>query len=693
MGSLAERRTLLRVGIIAVLCMVVCLVVALPAVAYADPTSEDVAAALEVRQQQRNEAVAFGTLAVADKEVTVSSVGAGGLQALVDVELGYGGFSYADIGSLTVQSGVLDATDFAFICENLSAMKTLDISGVALPSNKLPDRAFCTFPDWGVLTTVRLPSGISIGEEAFKDCRYLTTIGDTEGTVDVRNCTAFGTGAFYYCVSIEKVVLPDRTSLSDRMFALCVSLYDLNWNAVHRFNQSCLYGCAFDFTGGYPVGTNWNNNTVGAYAAYQTPAVVARLSKYAESFPIGGSYSEPAKSLKTVSGTDYQTMLKNRSQYAAWLYDKTASPLLGTSGTVDTATPGSYPIVYSGVSAHIFIPKSQTFTVNVKASFIPMERVSGSAAVDTAVEISREAFPSISDAVVLARNDDYMDAMSATGLAGALDAPILLTDRYTLSATTGVEIDRLNASKVYIIGGAGAIGANVENAIVAKGISVERVFGKTAGDTSVECAKKIESIDGGRNTEDTVIVATSTGFSDAISVSSYAYKNHIPIFIVSALSTNPSTDRVLNAQAKTMIDRYSHVFVPGGNGAVPRTSVEGVFGEGKVERVYGSTGFDTSNAVAEAMVSSGRLSNARVGIANGEADFKGVDAIAAASLCGKLNAPLVLVDRSGFATGINAYLSTNASAVEETYVFGGKAVVPIDVYNRIAGIVGAETSR
>ena len=94
-----------------------------------------------------------------------------------------------------------------------------------------------------------------------------------------------------------------------------------------------------------------------------------------------------------------------------------------------------------------------------------IERVAGNASVDTAVSSSQAAFPQGSEYVILARDDDYKDSMSATGLAGAYDAPILLTNRTAMSAQTLKEIDRLGAKTVFLIGGTGAVSPDVEGVL------------------------------------------------------------------------------------------------------------------------------------------------------------------------------------------------------------------------------------
>ena len=310
-----------------------------------------------------------------------------------------------------------------------------------------------------------------------------------------------------------------------------------------------------------------------------------------------------------------------------------------------------------------------------------IKRYAGTTGVDTAIESSKAAFPEGSEYVVLARNDDYMDSMSATGLAGSYDAPVLLTSRTELSSQTFEEIKRLGAKTVFLIGGEVAVEPAVEESLRDAGVQVTRVFGTDACDTSVACASLIEQHDGKRNDLDTVIVATSIDFADALSVSSFAYKYHIPIFITTAEDASDG-DRVLRSDAQSMIGAYEKVFVPGGPGALPTSSVEGIWGD-KVTRIFGLTGYDTSVAVAKKMMDEGYLQGSSVGIATGTANAKGVDALTASSLLAKNDAPLVLVEDTVNTSAATAFIGDNNESFDKALVFGGTSVCPMSLMQEI----------
>ena len=76
----------------------------------------------------------------------------------------------------------------------------------------------------------------------------------------------------------------------------------------------------------------------------------------------------------------------------------------------------------------------------------PITRLSGETSAETAQAIALATF-SKADTAILATDNGFADAMSATGLAGALDAPILLTGRDELSPAARDAIERLGITQ------------------------------------------------------------------------------------------------------------------------------------------------------------------------------------------------------------------------------------------------------
>ena len=362
----------------------------------------------------------------------------------------------------------------------------------------------------------------------------------------------------------------------------------------------------------------------------------------------------------------------------------------GADGFWHAASGGSYEP--SGV------PSGKADTYYAMRSEVPglapasVERIAGDYANQTSALISSEAFAS-SEWVVLARDDDFADAMSATGLAGALECPIVLTGQYGLSSAAAAEVQRLGAKHAYVIGGPGAMPGDFERDLAELGCTVEqRVFGEYAHDTSVECAKLIAQHGGGAD----AIVAMGANFQDALSISSFAYAYKLPIFL-----TVPWGERGLPASAVDAVRGMAgDIWVPGGPGAVPTSQVEGVFEGRTFHRIYGYDGYETSNAIAHHMVENGLLSAESCVVACGAQGPKGTDALAGAALAGRAKAPVLLVNGNsalggvdyttvdaGASDGKEAFMKSESPSIAQVWVLGGAFVMPQETVDRISAVL------
>ncbi|MDS8741894.1 cell wall-binding repeat-containing protein, partial [Streptococcus pneumoniae] len=141
----------------------------------------------------------------------------------------------------------------------------------------------------------------------------------------------------------------------------------------------------------------------------------------------------------------------------------------------------------------------------------------------TAVELSKEGWES-SDTVVLARGDNYADALAGVPLAKKHDAPLLLSRTAKLPADTYEEIKRLGAKTVHVLGGTGAISDAVVKQLKSDGITVERISGADRFETAAKIAEKFGK-------SESAIVVSGTNFPDALSVASYAGSEGTPILL------------------------------------------------------------------------------------------------------------------------------------------------------------------
>ena len=174
---------------------------------------------------------------------------------------------------------------------------------------------------------------------------------------------------------------------------------------------------------------------------------------------------------------------------------------------------------------------------------------------------------------ILVNGNSMADGLSASGLAGKENAPILLVKKDSIPRET---MDRLmGVEKIYIIGKEGAISSDVENELHMYGMYTERIGGNNRIETSLEVSEKIG------NYSKAFLVNGMKGEADAMSVASVAARDNAPIILTNG-KDNPTYKR----------DGVKY-YVVGGN-AVMSDSLKNSF---EAERLSGSNRYTTNKEI------------------------------------------------------------------------------------------------
>ncbi|QBE49428.1 cell wall-binding repeat-containing protein [Leucobacter triazinivorans] len=248
-------------------------------------------------------------------------------------------------------------------------------------------------------------------------------------------------------------------------------------------------------------------------------------------------------------------------------------------------------------------------------------RVAGVDRYATAVAVSRQTYGSAST-VVLARGDDFADALSAGPLAAALDAPILLAKPDgRLTPDTVAEIARLGATKALPVGGTGAIPDAIAGELP-PGVSLDphRPQGSNRYETSVAVAERLEAELGG--TPRDTFAATGRDFADAIAA--------VPAAVMTKRAIVLYDDTAAARTAKAYLEARS-VDALGG----PALTALRAAGLQPTRSIVGSDRFDTAEQIG--LTYFGKTAYAY--IAPGM-DFP--DGLAAGVLAGRTGSPLLL---------------------------------------------------
>ncbi|WP_052504593.1 S8 family serine peptidase [Rossellomorea aquimaris] len=281
--------------------------------------------------------------------------------------------------------------------------------------------------------------------------------------------------------------------------------------------------------------------------------------------------------------------------------------------------------------------KSAVAKVQVVNEKPQLKTLIGTTRYSTAVEVSKQGWET-SSTIFLVNGGAIADGLTATPLASANDAPILLTTKGTLPAETEAELKRLGTKKIVLIGGSGVISDEVKGALVKLGYSVSRIGGKDRYETSLLIAKQLDkSVD---VTE--AYLAYGRGEPDALSIAAQSGKVKQPIILSEKKSVPEATYEWLKSE-----DLSNAHFIGGAAvldsailkemNSITTKNVEG-------NRISGLSRHDTNAKVIEKFYTENHYPT--ILIAKSET-AKLVDALSAGPLASKLGVPVLLVSQKG----------------------------------------------
>jgi YVTN family beta-propeller protein len=351
-------------------------------------------------------------------------------------------------------------------------------------------------------------------------------------------------------------------------------------------------------------------------------------------------------------------------------YAITTTAAGATSSTVTQVT--SSPAVVTGLTAgtsYSFAVTAQTAngagvpstTVTATPAAVPpttgtsltINRLGGVDRDATAIKTSAAEYPDAGTAraVVLARDDEYADALAAGPLAAHVDGPLLLTPPTTLAPATLAEITRVltpaAAATVYLIGGDQALSPRVETAIKNAGFHPVRIDGAARADTAIAVARQLGD-------PGVVFEVTGHDFADGLAVAPVAIRDDAAILLTDGDSQGLATAAYLATHPSDV--RYA----VGG----PATKADP-----NATPLAGTDRYATAAAVATHFFSSPDAAVVATGTA-----FP--DALSGGVLAGRLNTPLLLAAPAApLPDALAAYLRDHGSGIATIDVSGGTSAI------------------
>lgn len=311
---------------------------------------------------------------------------------------------------------------------------------------------------------------------------------------------------------------------------------------------------------------------------------------------------------------------------------------------------------------------SMVFPVGVGAENAApvVTRISGADRYATAVEISKQGWSS-SAVVIIARGDDYADALAGVPLAYRLGVPILLVSPTSLPAVTRQEIQRLGAAKAYILGGVKAVNNDVDAALRGMGLTVERIAGSNRYDTAARIAAQVSPYG-----SQAVVIANGHSFPDALSAAPYAAVAGYPVLLVERDSIPAETSAAIHSLG------ISESVVIGGTSVVSNGVMLALPGS---HRIWGADRYATSVALARHFNPKGT----EYFVATGRSF---ADAITGGVLAARQGTGLILTDTT-LPSVVSSYLAE--CKANRVTILGGTGAVSAAVANAINNRIAPAT--
>ena len=288
----------------------------------------------------------------------------------------------------------------------------------------------------------------------------------------------------------------------------------------------------------------------------------------------------------------------------------------------------------------------------------------------TAVQIADATFGHGTQAsiAVLARDDNFADALAGNALAAQKNGPLLVTPTGALDPSVAAELAKTlpRGATVYLLGGQAALSDQVFQQVAALGLTPHRLSGADRYETATKIAAAISAH------PHTVLVATGDNAPDALAAGA-------------AAATDPNGGVVLLTH-NTVVPTSTAGYLAGVNPAT--TAVYGVGGQavsalnslpafaGRFTAFNGLDRFDTDAQVAANPVLFPNPTS--VGLATGD-DGHWPDALAGGAYVGLAHAPLLLSTNvpgtAPIAPPIAKWLALHGQNLNALDIFGGLGVV------------------
>ncbi len=302
-------------------------------------------------------------------------------------------------------------------------------------------------------------------------------------------------------------------------------------------------------------------------------------------------------------------------------------------------------------------------------------RLAGMSRVDTALAIAKANYTDKLSNVVLATAANYPDALSGSVLAYKLNAPILLVGSSIVDQEKILDYLKTSLNTdgtVYILGGTGAVGSEMETKISAAGFSkINRIGGADRSSTALMIADQLEI-----RTGTPLVLVNEASYADALAIGSSAAAMQSPILLIGkdGLSQNVKKKITQIKPIKVYIIGLEAVISEEAESQVAEiTSLE----QGNIVRIGGQDRYATALAVAKYF----NLSGKNACVATGS-NFP--DGLSGSVYAANYNSPIILVNER-LSNETKDYLKTRE--MTGVTIFGGEGAMSVVVEQELSALL------
>lgn len=281
--------------------------------------------------------------------------------------------------------------------------------------------------------------------------------------------------------------------------------------------------------------------------------------------------------------------------------------------------------------------------------------------------------------VVLARGDQFADALAGVPLAAKAGGPLLLTNPGTLTPETLTEIKRVlgtNGGQIDVLGGNLAISPAIVSQLTHLGYTVNRYAGNDRDHTALDIAQR------GLGNPQHIVLATGLDYADALAAGPFATgpaattTGPAAVILTDGKTLAPDVRAFIAGRIAASTQSAPRAWAIGGQAVTATTGLPGY-----VKPLSGSTRYDTDIKVVQAAMAAGTVHQIGIATGNGFAD-----ALTGGALTAATGGELVLVP-STLPQATANLLSALRPQLTSVQLFGGTAVISPTLAGQITSAV------